>query len=146
MKCPLALLLNCPPWEHRKRPAGAAAAGDEADRSVKQKRNVLAHFKDENGELCGPPLDLPLDITSEQLQVLLNQLLSQDEDGQLPYTFFVQDSEVTGSVGDAVDQNNLSTEQVVEIVYRPQAVFKVRAVTRCAASLPGVRPLVATRA
>lgn len=113
---------------------------------MKQKRNVLAHFKDENGELCGPPLDLPLDITSEQLQVLLNQLLSQDEDGQLPYTFFVQDSEVTGSVGDAVDQNNLSTEQVVEIVYRPQAVFKVRAVTRCAASLPGVRPLVATRA
>lgn len=32
----------------------------------------------------------------------------------------------------------LGTEQVVDIVYRPQAVFKVRAVTRCAASLPGI--------
>lgn len=118
----------------RKRPATAGL--DDEDRSVKQKRNVLAHFKDENGELCGPPLDLPLDITSEQLQILLNQLLGQEDDA-LPYTFFVQDTEVTSSVGAAVDENNLSTEQVVEIVYRPQAVFRVRAVTRCAASLPG---------
>jgi hypothetical protein len=43
---------------------------------------------------AGPPLDLPQDITSEQLQILLNQLLNQEDD-RLPYSFFVQEQEVT---------------------------------------------------
>jgi hypothetical protein len=46
-----------------------------------------------------------------------------------------------GTVGDVLEQCGLGTEQVVEIVYRPQAVFRVRSVTRCAASLPGMASL-----
>ena len=41
-------------------------------------------------------------------------------------------SAAIAAVGDRVDQ-----EKVLEIVYRPQALFRVRAVTRCSSSMPG---------
>eukprot|EP00124_Ichthyophonus_hoferi_P003903 Ihof_evm1s377 gene=Ihof_evmTU1s377 len=122
--------------EDRKRQTvDDAAVGSDSERNQRQRRNVLAHFKDENGEYKGPPLDLPQDVTQDQLQMLLNQI--QDKDEAQKYTFFVKDVEVTGNVGQVVEELNLSTEQTVEIVYRPQALFRVRAVTRCSASIPG---------
>jgi len=37
-----------------------------------------------------------------------------------------------------LDEKTLEeSEQVLDIVYQPQAVFKVRAVTRCTSSIPG---------
>lgn len=49
----------------------------------------------------------------------------------------MNESEITGSLKETLETQTLETEKVVEIVYQPQAVFKVRAVTRCTSTIPG---------
>ena len=59
------------------------------------------------------------------------------QDESVPYSFFVNESEITGTLQETLETQTLETEKVVEIVYQPQAVFKVRAVTRCTSTIPG---------
>ena len=55
-----------------------------------------------------------------------------------PYSFFVNDTEITEELYKALDRSALeSSESVLEILYQPQAVFKVRAVTRCTSTIEG---------
>ncbi|KAJ3251353.1 hypothetical protein HK103_002444 [Boothiomyces macroporosus] len=97
---------------------------------------VFAQFVDPDGQVCGPPLNLPVDATPEQLALLLNNLLENED--PLPYSFFCQDTEITQDLFvDIIDGKKVSTESKVTIVYQPQAVFKVRTVTRCSSSLTG---------
>ncbi|TPX71755.1 hypothetical protein SpCBS45565_g00812 [Spizellomyces sp. 'palustris'] len=97
---------------------------------------VVAQFKSPEGEVCGPPLNLPADVNPEQLALLLNNLL-QNED-PLPYSFLVDDTEITQNLHvDVIQGLKRSTEDLVTILYRPQAVFRVRSVTRCSSSLTG---------
>lgn len=49
----------------------------------------------------------------------------------------MNDQEVKKSLIDTVDLKKLDIENVLQIVYQPQAVFKVRPVTRCTSSMPG---------
>jgi len=56
----------------------------------------------------------------------------------LPYAFSVDETEIITSLHkDIIVGLNKSTEDVLTIVYRPQAIFKVRAVTRCTSTLAG---------
>ena len=96
---------------------------------------LLAQFKSAEGESSGPPLNLPADITPDQLQLLLNTLLKNDE--PLPYSFFVDEQEIVSNLQKDVIENKRSTEDLIVIVYQPQAVFRVRSVTRCTATLSG---------
>ncbi|KAG8623447.1 hypothetical protein KVT40_008423 [Elsinoe batatas] len=100
-------------------------------------------FKDaDSGEAQGPVVTLSLgDLLPENLSLLLNTLLGRSEPHErLPYRFynplgtgeFDQDEIIRAHVeGDA------STELVLEIPCRAEAVFKVRAVTRCSAAISG---------
>ncbi|KAJ1527329.1 Notchless protein 1, partial [Nowakowskiella sp. JEL0078] len=98
--------------------------------------HVLAQFVSEDGELHGPQLNLPLDVSPTQLQLLLNNLLQNDE--PLPYSFSVDNEEITNSVKeDAIIKLGKSTENVLQIMYQPQAVFRVKAISRCTSSLEG---------
>lgn len=98
---------------------------------------VVAQFKSPEGVQQGPSLNLPVDSTPEQLMLLLNNLLQNDE--SLPYTFFVNDVEINNNLYSDIHQAlNLSSESTVNIVYRPLAVFRVRSVGRCSASLSGI--------
>jgi ribosome assembly protein 4 len=97
-------------------------------------RTVLAQFFSADGFATGPQLDLPLETTTEQLELLLNDLLAHEE--RLPYSFFVEEEELVESIKQAI-QARSSAEDVVRIVYQPQAVFRVRAATRCTTSLEG---------
>ena len=55
-----------------------------------------------------------------------------------PYSFYVNDTEITESLAKTLDKDLLeSSESVLEIVYQPQAVFRVRAVTRCTSTIEG---------
>ena len=114
-----------------KRTADEAAASDAATGSL------IAQFETADGERTGPQLDVPLETTAAQLQLILNQLQEQTDE-PVPYSFYVGDNEVSGSLGAAL--GDVSTEQAVKIVYVPQAVFRVRAVTRCTSTLPGHAP------
>lgn len=112
---------------------GSALPGvDEAD-SVK----MLAQLVTEDGDATGPQLELPHDITPKQLQLLVNKLLEQEDDEKLPYSFFVNEQEVTSSLDDVVKEQKLAAEAVVQIVYQAQAVFRVRAISQCSGTIPG---------
>lgn len=86
--------------------------------------------------IAGSQLQLPQGTTSAQLQTLLNGLLSNEE--PVPYAFFIDDFELTDEVGAAMLKHDVSVEQVVQITYRPQAVFRVRPVARCSATMEGI--------
>jgi ribosome assembly protein 4 len=97
---------------------------------------VVAQFTNPEGISSGPPLNLPVDSTPEQLMLLLNNLLNNEE--SLPYTFFVNDVEINNNLYTDIHKAlNLSSETALEILYRPLAVFRVRSVGRCSASLSG---------
>ena len=57
--------------------AKAAAAAAIAIPLMPEGTKVVAQFKSADGESTGPPLNLPADVTPEQLELLLNQLLEQ---------------------------------------------------------------------
>ena len=66
--------------------------------------------------------------------------MSVQEESQ-PYSFYVDEEEIQSSLQAMLEQKSLSTEQTLHIVYQPQAMFRVRSVTRCTASIPGTPPL-----
>ncbi|KAJ3094570.1 hypothetical protein HDU97_007900 [Phlyctochytrium planicorne] len=97
---------------------------------------VLAQLKGPDGELSGPTVTLPTGTTVEQLNLLLNELLQNEE--PLPYSFFVEQTEIVNNIhADILVGQGISTESVISIQYHPQAIFRVRTVSRCTASLSG---------
>jgi len=100
--------------------------------------NVLVQFKSESGELLETPLDLPFNVTTDNLQAICNALIKKtDDEEKTSYTFFVSDKEITTTLNGTLAGEKIDSEKVLEIIYQPQAVFRVRAVTRCTSSLPG---------
>ncbi len=118
--------------------------------------NSIIQFVDERGNPTGPQMDVPTSITPQQCQTLLRGLLEGqgDEDAATtPYSFYLegQGDEAAGSANeglvapqvldkplkDLLSGMQVSVEAVVRLVYRPQAVFRVRPVTRCSATIPG---------
>lgn len=99
-----------------------------------QRTRALTQFCSEAGEPAGPPIELPLNLPRQKLQLILNSLLKQDD--SVPYSFFVEEKEITKDLNEVLPKD-YSEEKIVTILYQAQAVFKVQAVTRCTSSLPG---------
>eukprot|EP00882_Tetradesmus_deserticola_P033717 GHRQ01038539.1.p1 GENE.GHRQ01038539.1~~GHRQ01038539.1.p1 ORF type:complete len:163 (+),score=40.14 GHRQ01038539.1:284-772(+) len=122
--------------------ADRAAMGAE-DRPAKQPRldsvaeaaNVIIQLESAEGRQAGPALDVPHSVTPQQLEVLLNGLLQNDE--KTPYSFYIEGQELAGELGEHLRKQQVSVEQSLRVVYMPQAVFRVRPVARCTASMPG---------
>ncbi|KAL0075640.1 quinon protein alcohol dehydrogenase-like superfamily [Phycomyces blakesleeanus] len=117
-------------YKKMKAAAALAATGEP----MQEGQKIVAQFKSSDGDVTGPPLNLPGDVTPEQLELLLNQLLEQSED-PLPYSFHVGEDEILKNLW--IDRKDKSTEDTITIVYQPQAVFRVRAVSRCTSTLSG---------
>jgi len=97
---------------------------------------ALVQFVDPDGKQAGPCLDLPLGSTKDQLMQVLNKLLENEE--ELPYSFHLEDSEIVSTLAASFSKLAAkSTERVLNIVYYPLAIFRVRSITRCTSSLNG---------
>jgi len=68
------------------------------------------------------------------------------QDELTPYSFFVDEVEISTDLGKALSEAKSwqSSEAVVPITYQAQAVFRVRAVTRCTGTIEGHAEAVLT--
>uniref|UniRef100_A0A336LR52 CSON011310 protein n=1 Tax=Culicoides sonorensis TaxID=179676 RepID=A0A336LR52_CULSO len=82
---------------------------------------IQARLLSDTGEQTGDQLDLPISITEEHT----------------PYLFFINEEEIKENLEKTLDAKKIDFENVLDIVYQPQAVFKVRPVKRCTSSIPG---------
>ncbi|GMN32181.1 hypothetical protein TIFTF001_003556 [Ficus carica] len=97
--------------------------------------NVMCVLKDPEGTPLGPAMFLPQNAGPPQLQLIVNQLLQNEE--KLPYAFYITDQELVVQLGTYLEKNKVSVEKVLTIVYQPQAIFRIRPVSRCSATIAG---------
>ncbi len=116
--------------------SGDAKRGVGADNAnADDHTTLIIQLRSEAGEALGSSLEIPKDITPSQLHNLVISLLGNDE--PLPYSFFLNEEEITETLQSLVTKQTASIETVLPIIYRPQALFRVNSVARCTSSLPG---------
>ncbi|CAA0823977.1 Notchless protein homolog [Striga hermonthica] len=117
--------------------AGAGVVAMEEERELTNR--VICQLTDSEGTPLGAPIFLPESAGPKELQQLVNKLLNNEE--RLPYAFYVSDSELVVQLGTYLQKNKVSVEKVVTIVYQPQAVFRIRPVTRCSSTIAAMKIL-----
>jgi len=107
---------------------------------------IEVQFRSEKGDTSFPAFSVPKSVTNDKLKLLLQAFKkscpsSDDEDEEdildVPYLFFLNGHEIQSSIAECAKHQILNTEKTLPIVYQPQAVFKVRPVSRCTSSMPG---------
>ena len=127
------------------------------------KTTVICQFVEENGEASSSYMSIPVKSNVRQLDIMLNDIFDRKSENFVPYAYFVDSVPLLGTVEDFLleKQKNAaiakwesegrritkfmldsiefgaSSEEKIQIVYRPQAVFKVLPVTRCTSRLVG---------
>lgn len=109
---------------------------DGSKKKVRENETLLAQFYTTEGEPTGSKMALPCDITVDQLHTLLNQHILKNEE-EMPYSFFVNEQEMVKGLLEVLEKQAINDEEVLRIEYQPQAVFRVRQITRCVSSLEG---------
>ena len=108
---------------------------------------VFAQFSASDGSVTGPPLAISRDATKDQLVLLLRQLISystssskkheEDEETLCPYSLIVNGVEIIEGISKDLPTASVESEEILRIEYIPQAVFRVRPISRCTSSLAG---------
>lgn len=102
----------------------------------------LIMFQNADGEAVGDQITIDSRTTRRNLVSLLNKFLENEE--KMPYSFYIgdetQQAEVTSSILDAVkdlSSTKYNTETVIPVIYKPEAMFRVRPITRASTTLEG---------
>ncbi|KAF1824358.1 WD40 repeat-like protein [Dissoconium aciculare CBS 342.82] len=134
-----------PPPSKRQKTAAAARAREQIAAPVAVPEGTQRiQFRDaDTGVAQGPVVSVALaDLTPKNLSLLLNSLLGKtDPDDRLPYRFYNPfgdggEFNQTEIIQKYVD-GTTTTELQLDIPCRAEAVFKVKPVTRCSASVSG---------
>ncbi|KAF2744081.1 F-box/WD repeat-containing protein pof1 [Sporormia fimetaria CBS 119925] len=134
-----------PPPSKRQKRAQAELTSTQADLSnTIPDGTVRIRFVDQATGQTGtlPVLTVPLSQAStKNLEILLNELKDQSDD-RIPYRFFPFNSpEALGDKEDIytalIKTGKADAESEITLQYAPQAVFRVQAVSRCAAAISG---------
>ncbi|CAK8575982.1 unnamed protein product [Lathyrus sativus] len=96
--------------------------------------NVLCLLTHQDGAPLGS-MYLPQNIGPQQLQLIVHQLLKNEE--KLPYAFYISDEELLVPLETYLQKHKVSVEKALPIVCQPQAVFRIRPVSRCSATISG---------
>ncbi len=145
-----------PPLSKRQKLAAAEKARIQHDPDPLPEGSIRIQFVDRTSNApTGSAVSIPLaQATIKNLEILLNSLQGvNDAADRIPYRFFHERRKKVGdeeedlaeeALGDNADiytslvKNGLaSTEEELVLSYSPQAVFKVRAVTRCSSAISG---------
>jgi len=139
----MATLVPPPSKRVKREQAEIARKQQDVEQSIPD-GSVRVRFVDqatgETGTL--PVLTVPLSQAStKNLEILLNELKDQGDD-RIPYRFFPDgNAEALGEKEDLynalVKPGKVSAESEIVLQYAPQAVFRVKAVSRCAAAISG---------
>lgn len=100
-------------------------------------QRILTQLKNEHGDDIGTAVDIPIDVSVEKLQLICNAINGTEE--PVPFAFFINDEEITASLDKTLEKCKelFSSEKLLEITCLPQAVYRVKSVTRCSSSIPG---------
>lgn len=133
-----------PPPSKRQKTASAARAREQVlPPSAPPEGLQRIQFQDaDTGSAHGPVVTVSLsDLTPKNLSALLNSLLGQEDPAErLPYRFYnpLGDGEFNqADIIKAYVDGTTNTELQLNIPCRAEAVFRVKAVTRCSASVSG---------
>ncbi|KAL9117159.1 MAG: hypothetical protein Q9187_006307 [Circinaria calcarea] len=142
-----------PPPSKRQRTAIAERAREQQD--VKEIPDNLGSvrvqfFDQATGKSTGGAISIPVaDATVKNLELLVNSLLGNHASERIPYRFSYQReaplNDATSNILDITSDIYQSlllpglktTEDSINLQYTPQAIFRVRAVSRCSSSIPG---------
>ena len=127
-----------PPAEEEEIKKAAA----DATAAAAAPSQIIISFRDTEGTNVADQIELSSNATRANLISLLNRLLANEE--KQPYAFFIslpnEEVEVTSSLQHALDSlpaGAFSGEEVLPLLFRPEASFRVRPVTRASATLEG---------
>ena len=98
-------------------------------------KQAIVQFVNEEGVDVGSSVHLSQGISKEDFNVLVNNLESNEE--AVPYKFFIDNQEIVGVLGEILDAQKLSTENVVKVTFVKEALFRVRCVSRSTSTLQG---------
>jgi len=110
---------------------------DEKGEAAIEHEQISVQFVSETGECPFPSFEVPRDISPDKLLLVIRAFLTEEEEKNRPYLFFVNQQEITHSLAETLKYQLIDYETTLNIVYQPQAVFRVRGVTRCTSSLSG---------
>ncbi|CAG9477260.1 ribosome assembly protein 4, putative [Plasmodium vivax] len=108
-------------------------------------KQILIQFVNHENKSTGPVINVPLSITKDNLDELINDLKAkndhpiQDDDHQsLNYSFMINDKlPIKNNLYDAIKNNTISSEDILRIKYFPLNLFKIKRITTCNSTLPG---------
>lgn len=128
-------------------------AADDEKSHPEVPSNMQVQFQNRNGDVLSVgTIDIPTNSTVDDLSALIQNLLKAesgeaDEDGdmQVPYAVYAQlqsdkkkdEVEITSTLRDVVLSSQISMEHVLQLVYQPLSLFRVRPVARCTSTLSG---------
>ncbi|CAA6656282.1 unnamed protein product [Spirodela intermedia] len=118
---------------------GAEAAGSTA---ASESSVVICQLADPEGERLGPQIALPSTSVpfsfrrSSMLALTMYEANPRSEE-KVPYAFYISDEELVEQLGIYLQKKKLSVERTLQIVYQPQALFRIRPVNRCSATIAG---------